>query len=1027
MSQTRNVRTQRLRNFTVQIRHAQQPDRIVGTGVITSTKGEIITCAHVVRDALGLKGKQHPRDANGSEVGVYFPQLRNAVTKAYRAIVQHCFALPHEDDVVMLQVVGDLPLLGLENVAILGAADQSEGNEFRSYGFKQLGEQRDDYVEGKILGPVDPPGNQQLLADPIRLKTRDVRPGMSGGAVLDTERNLVVGLVAKRWNPGDKSADDDIAWGVDAHVLSFDPFKLPLHSDDLPLGAAPQPRADIPAAAIQPQFTIDLSRAPRVLPEWVGRATLLQRLNDEWAGGKRRLIGLIGFGGEGKTSLARRWLDDVLQSAKRPAGVFWWAFYDNHNLDEFFEAALRYLLGNSINLAAIPSANLRAHLVASFLRAGRYLFVLDGIEVVQQQEGDQYGEFSSADLREFLHLFAAPDHESVCVMTSRTPLVDLREFTTYTEYEVERLSVEDGRDLLLRLGVHGKDQALDKVVRDWDGHALTLTLLATYLVERWQGDVAHVGDVPPPTAEVERYERVQRVLRRYDEHLTEAERAFLTLFSAFRTPVASSAFEKVFRAQTEVVEPAPKPRFLRRFLRRKPESTTPVRVEPNAFNAPIAALSDDEFEKLLKRLMAYQILRYNKNKKQYTTHPLIRAHYFSLLTHNPNAPAAHERIKEHYLALAGDTPTNPTLDDLAPLIEVVHHACLAGAYDEAAEIFWDRIYQGNRFILIHELGAHETALALLLEFFPNRDPAYDPKVSDPNHKRWLLANFGFCLMNLGRLREVPTFFERKNAIAADMEDWANLNSGYMNLIELYSHLGTLDHAAFPARESLSLARRTKTKQDELDALEWQAWIRHLSGESEVAAKIYAQAEVLQHEIDAQVRYLYGLNGIHHADYLERIGDRGYARHLTEDNLIICQRNVWTFLISQGHRVLGNLDAAEGQHTSALQHYNEALKIARSISKRDVLIEALLGRGRWAARQGNAPEAFSDLNEALDYAVASGYRIYEADIRVALAWAHRAAGDHAAARVEAEQARTMSREMGYHWGQVDAAEVLEAIE
>jgi tetratricopeptide (TPR) repeat protein len=1028
MSQTRNVRTQRLRNFTVQIRHAQQPDRIVGTGVIIATTGQIITCAHVVRDALGLHEKQHPRDANGSEVSVYFPQLRNASTKEYRAAVQCCFPLPHEDDMVLLQVVGDPPTLGLENIAILGAADQSEGHEFRSYGYKQLGEQPAAYVQGEIMGPVEPPKDVQLQAEPIELRTRDVAPGISGAAVLDTERNLVVGLVVDRWNPGDKSANDNYAWGVDAHVLRFDPFKLPLHSDDLPLGAAPQPRADIPAAAIQPQFTIDLSRAPRVLPEWVGRATLLRRLNDEWASGKRRVIGLIGFGGEGKTSLARRWLDDVLHSATPPAGVFWWAFYDNRNLDEFFEAALRYLqLDQRIDLRTVSSTNMRAHLIAAAIRKGRYLFILDGIEVVQRQEGDQYGEFSSADLREFLQLFAAPDHESVCLITSRTPLVDLREFTTYTEYEVERLSVEDGRDLLRRLGVRGKDEALDKVVREWDGHALTLTLLATYLVERWQGDVVHLGDVPPPTAEEERYERVHRVLRRYDEHLSEAERAFMTLFSAFRTPVASSAFEKVFRARTEVIEEAPKMGLLNRLLGRKQEPTISVRVDPNAFNAPLAALSNAEFETLLKRLIAYQILRYNRDKDQYTTHPLIRAHYFALLTHNSNAPAVHERIKEHYLTQSGDTPTNPKLDDLEPVIEVVHHACRAGAYDEAWQVFWQRIQQGTSAVLVHKLGVYETELSLMLEFFPTGDPTDDSQVSDPNNKRFILNEVGFCLMNLGRLAEAPPFYERSNAITAAMKDWSNTSRGYINLTELYTHLGNFDQAAYTTNESLDLARRAENKQGERNSLVWQGWISYLRCEREVAGLAFAQAEALEREILSTVRYLYSGRGIYHAEYLQHIGDREYARRVTDANLTICEQQHWPDDLSQCHRVLGDLDASEGQHTSARRHYNESIKLARSISVRHVLIEALLARGRWAARQGNAPEAFSDLNEALDYAVACGYRRYEADIRVALAWAHRATGDHTAARAEAEQARSMSREMGYHWGQVDAAEVLEAIE
>ncbi len=41
-----NVRLQNLRDFTVQIRDAN--DQIVGTGIAVSTDGKIVTCAHVV-------------------------------------------------------------------------------------------------------------------------------------------------------------------------------------------------------------------------------------------------------------------------------------------------------------------------------------------------------------------------------------------------------------------------------------------------------------------------------------------------------------------------------------------------------------------------------------------------------------------------------------------------------------------------------------------------------------------------------------------------------------------------------------------------------------------------------------------------------------------------------------------------------------------------------------------------------------------------------------------------------------------
>ncbi len=53
----------------------------------------------------------------------------------------------------------------------------------------------------------------------------------------------------------------------------------------------------------------------------------------------------------------------------------------------------------------------------------------------------------------------------------------------------------------------------------------------------------------------------------------------------------------------------------------------------------------------------------------------------------------------------------------------------------------------------------------------------------------------------------------------------------------------------------------------------------------------------------------------------------------------------------------------------------------------------------------------------------GYRLYEADIRIALAWAYLASHNPTAARQEATRAQTLSLDMGYHWGQVDAAELL----
>ena len=1022
---TKNVRLQNLRNCTVQIRVAGA-DTIVGTGIAVSMDGHVVTCAHVAEAALGV----HPRQANGGEVGVYFPQAGGREKKDHRAKVAGCFS-QHDDDVVLLQLADGYTPLGPEQIAVLGAADQSDHHPFRSYGYRRLDDYLAGHAHGLILGPVDAPVGRSVQTEPVQLESKHINHGMSGAAVLDVERNLVVGVVSETWFPDLSTKDRDTAWAVDARVLTFDPLNLPLRHAPLPLRPAPRIHTDMDAArrAAAPDLGIAWNHAPPPLPEWVGRVELLEDVTYDWATPDRHVTGLIGFGGEGKSSLAHKWVEMLgdLANCPTPEGVFWWGFYDRPSVDEFFEAALVYLSGKTIDPRRHPSASARVHFIAGMLHAGRYLFVLDGLEVLQRQD-DRYGLLTSADLRDFLRYFAAPGHDSFCLVTSRAPLLDLMDYVTYTHRNVPRLNAQDGRDLMLAIvgqapryaqdDVGNLPNMLDKLVSDWDGHALTLGLLGSYLAEEHAGDLAHADQIPPPTANEPRYERVHRVLRRYDEHLTAAERAFLTMFSTFRTPVEESAFDRVFRARVEK-----KLGVFGHLLGRKPK----VLIEPSILNAPVAALDDAAFKAMIKRLMDYRILRHDPHAGHYTTHPLIRAHYFARLTAGERAQETHAQVKDYYLELAGDTPYHPTMDDLAPLIEVVYHACRAGACDEAWQVFQEHIDQ-DRAVIVSQLGAYESALALLLEFFPDGDTSQYPQVSSPDGKRFILNGVGLCLVGLGRLGEAAPFFERSNAIALGMEDWSNASVGYRNLAELYAHLGALADIADAAREALALARRAEDKFGECQSMAYQAWAAHLGGDLDVASKIFQQAEAVERERDSDIRYLYSNRGIFHADHLRRAGDPAYARRVTEANLKICEQYRVVKDRSLCHRVLGDLDADAGQHESARQHYEQALEIARGITYRPALIEALLARGRdltgFKQPQVANLSGLDNLNEALGYALEGGYQVYEADIRVALAWAHRAAGDGAAARVEAQRARRMSVGMGYYWGQKDAEEILD---
>ena len=668
----------------------------------------------------------------------------------------------------------------------------------------------------------------------------------------------------------------------------------------------------------------------------------------------------------------------------------------------------------------MPSSSLRAQIIGAMLGAGRYLFVLDGLEVLQHQEGDQYGLLQSNDLRDLLTYFARPDNQSFCLITSRAPLLDLMDYTTYTHRDVDRLSEDDGRALLRRLGVNGVDTQLDKVVSDWDGHALTISLLGSYLAEKYNGDIAHLADIPIPTADEPRYERVHRVLWRYDEHLTQPEREFLKLFSAFRTPVHESAFEKVF---------------------------VPLLNKPAQTDSPI---TNYQITNLVTRLVTYRILHRDVASQTYTAHPLVRNHYLAILTHGDSKEQhdVHGKIKDYYLSLAGDMPQLLTLDDLKPLIEVVHHACQAGAYDEAYQVFKHRIDQG-RWVLTNQLGAYSTQVELLLQFFPNGDWLKDPQVSNPKDKFFIINDIGYCFMCLGYIDDAHYCYS--SAIGRYLVTYLNYHANsldvivvYENLAAVYIYLGRLQDSTDAISKALGFSNVIRDQHTYLFLLSWQAWIENLKGSLNKAEEIFIHALNVERKIDPSINYLYALRGIQYAKFLFRIGKGGDALNVTEENLRICNKYNWLYLISGCHSLLGEIYVAWKEYELARNHLNESIKIARSIARHDTLIEALLARGRFFAKSvvgvglsrhnnarpdsGDPPvqDAFNDLNEALNYAVEGGYRIYEADIRVALGWAYLANGEKGKAKESAERALQMSQEMGYHWGKVDAEEVLEKI-
>jgi tetratricopeptide (TPR) repeat protein len=781
------------------------------------------------------------------------------------------------------------------------------------------------------------------------------------------------------------------------------------NSKDLFLESGPLPNEKLVKRGweIAINHTPNLSEYPVPKPpnEWTGREDVLDDISGDWEDSDRLVVGLIGFGGEGKTSIVRSWVDNRLLSQgstlSKPKGIFYWDFYEDRSIDQFFESAIVYL-GAQAQLEEVKSAYERANFLAGMILTGRYLFILDGLEALQYQDGEDYGLLQNPDLKDFLTYFASSEHESFCLITSRAPVIDLIDYITYIHRDVNRLKTQDGRELLRYfLGKNGTDDQIDRVIERWDGHALTLSLIGAYVRGVYRQDLSRIDitsleDIQPSEVSGDfqyehYYDRVSRVLRRYDSHLTPKEREFLEVFSAFRIPVPLEALKQVLKAESEMVD----------------------------------------------RLFHYRILRHDSKGQRYTAHPLIRQYYLSQLKNKPaEAKATHRRIKDYYLSDSHQKPKqNPTLQDLTPFIEAVHHLCETGDYQEAHSVLSKLIDRDKTYVLTLQLGAYDTRLKILSEFFPDGDILKRP-FGEQRDQYFVLKEIGFCLMALGQLEDACSFFERSIHVAEDMNDADKLVHAYRNLASVYVYLGRFNQAAATMHTATALNQHVTEPHQPLNSLALEGWIAYVQGNLKTAENIFERLENGQRELEPNQPYLYRGRGIFQADYLRRIGKVQDARYVAKANLRISQNKRWLERESRCHCILGDIEAESGNVNDARAHYNQSLKIARSISHRPTLIETLRAQGVFLAQQGELEESRSDLNEALNYATKGGYCINEADIHVGLAWLHLKEAERfpeqskekrSQAKVEAERALKMSEEMGYYWGKVDADKVLRTIQ
>lgn len=455
-----------------------------------------------------------------------------------------------------------------------------------------------------------------------------------------------------------------------------------------------------------------------------GRRAELALLEGAVAGGKPSVVALVGLGGQGKTAIAQHWLQSLAADTSRggaPVGVFLWSFYRGKDSD----LCLRELLAYAEGLSALPevSASYCVDRLLPILRRERWALVLDGVEVVQHEQGAWRGRFVHPELGRLVEELASEPTPGVAIVTSRFPLPTLEGRRHAAVLSLSTLDVESATALLDSLGVYGTPEELCVAACAAGLHAKAVELLGTYLRRFADGVAARAADLPVRVDEVgDEESHVARVLAVFHQALPDEAKDILALATSFRQPPAETRL-------LEYLASEPLRHLLHDVWRR---SYQPFAQRGSAW------LAEQVQELVELRLLERVGLGVAESGGQVVldAHPLVRSGFEGILG---GGQAAHG-ARAGFLRGRPDRRPPASLEEAREEVELFHAFADAGLWNEADGTLVALDNPKHRFL------APMFERDLLLRFFPEGDWRRPPSWSGFGRFRSL----AICLELLGQ-------------------------------------------------------------------------------------------------------------------------------------------------------------------------------------------------------------------------------------------------------------------------------------
>ncbi|NQV27777.1 MAG: TIR domain-containing protein [Rhodopirellula sp.] len=752
-----------------------------------------------------------------------------------------------------------------------------------------------------------------------------------------------------------------------------------------------------------------------------------------WADGGRGVCALVGMGGAGKTAIADRFLNDLLdgtnpshQRGNPPESVFVYSFYDDDKPENFFRHLQIWLESTSA-----PDKQKSPTQLMYDIQQHQGLIILDGLEKVQESGArGGFGRLTSPSLRELLnHIACGSARELSVLVTSRFPLNDLRDSQPrfFHTIAVDQIDVVAGVTLLRERGVRGTDVQLAPIVEHCGQHALTIDLAGGYIKEYGHGDPTtplNLGTAEELKTEADQEPdddkravlkqgiRFARIAHRYREAMLNSDEAALALLERiclFRLAVDCQTLAAIFTG---------------------PDAE---KVSGKA----LASLDAYQLQKKLDWLVSTRIVERADTSSsestqttvaRYSLHPAVRDGFMRGVNAETER-TGHGAVLRQLATILQQSPGQFRPSDHATLDlleEIIYHTLRVGLVSEAVQIYWQRL--GGYEHLVWYLGAYERGDRVCRTIYSYRENLVEEELAI------LLHQWHYFLKDHGQLRESESCLRQSFALNNRHGRKRSSIIDTMYLSEVLVLRGELSESSQCATRGLRTAEETDNSQAQCNLWSFQAYALGLKGKTRESHQQFVHSDELAQSLGMPLAgSASGKRGIWFAIHLVLLGRLKQAKGWNERNFDTQQTShgdacpdlprcklVLAWIECQRHRFTSARDALDWGNVWASERNAQEVSCWSSVVQARIeLSESNLQRP--IERSGFAKQlaiAEGMIINGLKIARDCGYGLYHIDLLLERARLHLLRGDAGAALDDIEVALDTGIPANEETGQVE---------